>query len=150
MASEKRTRFLRRTSSRLIAAAIAIAVGALASTMYLVKLQREFSAPTAITIGSVLRKGAVVGKSRRSHSEWFCWVRYEFSPPGGAKHTGWGMWQDACGLKNGGPVAVQYVVAHPDINRPPEGGPPISPLFFWFAAGVLLVIGVIRRGSDET
>jgi len=43
---------------------------------------------------------------------------------------------------------VQYVVANPEVNRPPDDGLPISPLLVWFAAGTLVVIGIIRRGSE--
>ena len=140
---------MRRTSSRLFAGGLAIAIVALALTMYLLKLRRDFSERTAVTIGKVIRKGAVFGKSRRSSSEWFCWVQYEFTPAGGgARQTNWGMWSDACGLRRDGPVPIEYVISKPEITRPPGGGPPISPLLLWFAAGVVIVIAVIRRGSE--
>ena len=138
-----------RTSSRLFAGGLAIAIVAFALTMYLLKLRRDFSGRTAITIGTVVRKGALLGTSRRSQSEWFCWVEYEFTPTeGGARRKGWGMWDEACGLKREGPVPIEYVIANPDTNRPPGGGPPVSPLLLWFAAGVMVVIAVIRRGSE--
>jgi hypothetical protein len=137
-----------RTSSRLLAAGLAAAIAAFASTMYDSKLRRDFSAKTDITIGSVVRKGAFLGKTRRSNSEWFCWVEYQFSPPGGASRKSWRMWSDACDLRKDGPIPVQYVVGNPDINRPPGAEPPAPTLLLWFAAGVMVVIGVIRRGSE--
>jgi hypothetical protein len=139
---------MRRTSSRLFAAGLAIAIGAFALTTYELKLRRDFSGKTATTIGTVIRKGAVFGKSRRSRSEWFCWVQYEFTLPDGPRRESWGMWSEACGLEQGGRVPIEYVVANPDVNRPPGGGPPISSFLPWFAAGVVIVIAVIRRGSD--
>jgi Protein of unknown function (DUF3592) len=138
-----------RTSSRLFAAGLAIAAAALALTMYELKVRRDFSAKTATTIGTVLRKGAMLRTSRRSQSQSFCWVEYEFAAPDGkARLQGWGMWSDACGLKQGGPVPVEYVVANPAVNRPPGGGPPIPSFLLWFAAGVVIVIAFIRRQSD--
>jgi hypothetical protein len=116
--------------------------------MYQSKLRRDYSAQTTITIGKVVDKGAFMGKTRRSHSEWFCWVEYQFSPPGGAAHKGWAMWSDACDLKRDGPVPVQYVVGNPDTNRPPGAEPPVPTFLLWFAAGVMVVIGMIRRGSS--
>ena len=97
--------------------------------------------------------GSVVGKSgapRRGAGGpgLFCWVSYEFTPPGGTPQKGWGMWQEACALRRERPIPIEYVVANPGVNRPPGGGPPISPFLLRFAAGVLIVVGVIRRGSE--
>jgi len=137
---------MRRTSSLLLAAALAIAIVASALTVYVVKRQRDFSEPTAVAMGSVVSKS---GKPRRGPDEGvFCWVSYEFTPPGGTAQRGWGMWRLACGLDRGRPIPIEYVVANPAVNRPPGGGPPIPPLLLWFAAGVLAVIGAIRRGSE--
>ena len=139
-----------RISSRLLAAAAAIAMAALASSIYEMKLRRDFSARTAVTIGTVIRKGALLGKARRSPSEWFCFVEYRFALPGQPPRQGWRLWSEACGLKTDGPVPIQYVVDNPDIHRPPDaGGPPFPPLLLWFAAGVMAVVGVIRRGSED-
>ena len=140
---------MHRTSSRLIASGLALAIVALGLTMYAYSVRRAFSEPTATAIGTVVRHS---GRTRRQLSNepgMFCWVSYEFTPiEGGPRRKGWGMWREACGLKTDGPVPVQYVVANPDINRPPDGGLPISPLLLWFGAGILVVIGIIRRGSQ--
>ena len=141
---------MRRASSRLLAGGLAIAIVALASTMYQNKVQRDFSARTAFALGSVVRTGAFLGKTRHSHSEWFCWVEYQFSPEGGAPRKNWGMWPDACDLKRETQVSIQYVVGNPDTNRPAGGGPSVPALLWWFVAGVMMVIGVLRRGSEET
>jgi hypothetical protein len=139
---------MRRASSRLFAGSLAIAIAALASTIYDNKLRRDFSAPTTTTMGTVIRKGAFIGRSPRSNnSEWFCWVEYQFSPPGGPPRTGWRMWSDACSLRRNGPVPVQYVIGNPDANRPPGAEPPVPTLLLWAVAGVMLVIAVLQRAS---
>src|SRR5439155_24044228 len=103
-----------RTSSRLFAGGLAIAIVAFALTMYLLKLRRDFSGRTAITIWTVVRKGALLGTSRRSQSEWFCWVEYEFTPSeGGPRRTGRGLSYEACGVKRQGTVPFGYAFAHP-------------------------------------
>ena len=139
-----------RTSTRLLAAGLAIAIVALGLTIYASSVRRAFAKPTATTIGKVISHSSPSTRRIRNRGPgMFCWVSYEFTPAeGGPRRTGWGMWQDACGLTTGGPVPVQYVIANPDVNRPPDGGLPISPLLFWVAAGILLVIGIIRRGSE--
>jgi hypothetical protein len=60
------------------------------------------------------------------------------------------MWEYACGLKLKAAIPIQYVVGSPETNRPIEAVPPVSPLLLWFAAGVVTVIGILRRGSDTT
>ena len=73
-----------------------------------------------------------------------------FSPEGGATRKNWGMWPDACDLTPETQVPIQYVVGNPDTNRPAGGGPSVPALLWWFVAGVMMVIGVLRRGSEET
>jgi hypothetical protein len=139
---------MHRTSTRLLAAALIIAIVALALTMYESSVRRAFSEPSATTIGKVIRHSNP-RRSRTRGPGMFCWVSYEFTPAeGGPRREGWSLWRDACGLKTGGPVPVQYVIANPDINRAPDGGLPVSPLLLWFGAGILIVIGIIRRGSE--
>lgn len=143
---------MRRASSRLLAGSLALAILALASTLYEGKLLRDFSAPTAIAIGRVVDQGAFIPKGRKaSSSEWFCWVEYQFYPKDAVTpRKGWGLWMYACDVKPGADVPIQYVVDNPDGNRPVGGGPPIPALVWWFAAGVTMVIGVLRRGAEET
>lgn len=139
---------MHRTSTRLLAAALAIATVALGLTMYELSVRRAFSEPTATTIGTVIRHNNP-RRSRNRGPGMLCWVSYEFTPAeGGPRRKGWGMWREACGLKTDGPVPVQYVIANPDINRPPDDGLPVSPVLLWFGAGILIVIGIIRRGSQ--
>jgi hypothetical protein len=114
------------------------------------KQRRDFSAPTTITMGTVLRKGALLGKSRRIHSESFCWVSYEFTPAGGAPQQNWRLWEPACGVAPGRPIPVQYVIARPDVNRPAGDDWSFPPLLLWFAVGVMLVIAFLLRRSEET
>jgi hypothetical protein len=141
---------IRRTSSKILAAALVIAALALASTLYRAKLRRDFAPPTAIAIGKVIRPGALLGRSRRSQSKWFCWVEYQFTPPGGALQQGWRFWGDyGCDVKRDADIPIQYVIGKPDMHRPVGAVPPGPPLLLWFAAGVVTVIAVIRRGSDS-
>ena len=141
---------MHRTSTRLLAAGLGIAIVALGLTMYAFSVRHAFSEPTATTIGTVIRHSSPSTRRIRTRGPGMvCCVSYEFTPAeGGPRRKGWGMWQEACGLKTGGPVPVQYVVANPEVNRPPDDGLPISPLLLWFAAGILVVVGVIRRGSE--
>jgi hypothetical protein len=141
---------MHRTSSKLLAGGLVITMVAVVSTMYVSKVRRDFSEPTAIATGTVLGSGAMLGRRKASGAQSFCWVQYQFSPKGGASRTNWRMWEYACGLKRDGHIPIEYVVASPETNRPPDAVPPVSPLLFWFAAGVMMVIGVIRRGSDAT
>jgi hypothetical protein len=141
---------LSRTSSRLFAVALGVAAAALALTLHQNQLQRDFSQPTTITIGSVLRKGAFLRTSRRSDSEWFCWVSYEFTPTGGAaSQRNWRLWEPACGVSPGRPIPIQYVIAHPDVSRPAGETWSFPPLILWFAAGVMVVVAVLLRGSEK-
>ena len=143
---------MRRASSKLLAAGVAVAVLALASTMYQAKLHRDYSAPTAIVRGHMVRTGVLLGmKNRSSGSGWICWVAYRFVPEHGVSRQGWGLWPYACDAKQAPDIPIEYVVANPDTNRPVEGGgPPVPPLFLWFAAGVIMVVGVLRRGSESS
>ena len=139
---------MHRTSTRLLAAGFAIAIVALGLTMYMSSVRRVFSEPTATAIGTVIRH-STPRRSRQPRPRHALLGLGQFTPiEGVSRRKGWRMWRDACGLKTDGPVPVQYVVANPDINRPPDGGVPVSPLLLWFGAGILVVIGIIRRGSE--
>ena len=141
---------MRRTSARLFVAAAALAIAALALAAYLSSQRRQFSAPTTVTMGSVVDKGAFLGRSRRSRSEYFCWVSYEFTPPDGVARRSWRLWEPGCGVSAGRPIAIQHVVANPDVNRP-NGSEPWAPAgLFFFAAGVTVTIAVIVRRSEES
>lgn len=141
----------RRTSSWLFAAGFVIAITAAALMYYHRHLQREFSKPTVTVIGTVVRGGRAPWRTGPSTgSPWFCWVGYQFSSDGGAPRKGWALWWEweyACDVKRDGPIPIQYVVGHPERNRPAGAVPPGSPTLLWFAAGVMMVIGVLRRGS---
>ena len=141
---------MRRTSTRVFVAAAALAIVALAGAAYLRKVRREFSAPTTITMGTVLRHSAP-SRSRRSRgtSELFCWVSYEFTPADGVARRNWRFWGPACGVSPGRPIPIQHAIANPDVNRPAESGPWFPAGFLFFAAGVTVVVGVIIRRSEE-
>jgi hypothetical protein len=139
-----------RSSTLLFAGAgILIAVG-LVSMKYIAGVQREFSGKTTIAMGKVVDNGAVLRSSRRSNSEYFCWVEYEFTPSGGAALKNWRFWEPACGVSPGRPIPVQYVVANPALNRPAGSAPSFPSWFFLFAAGVAVVVAFIRRGAEES
>ena len=139
-----------RTSTRLFLAAAALAIVALASNAYLRKVRRDFSAPTTITMGAVLRKGALLSRSRTWQSEWFCWVSYEFTPAqGGGTRRNWRLWEPACGVSPGRPIPIQYVVAEPGINRPAGSEPWFPSWLFFFAAGVTMVVGFLVDGHHH-
>jgi hypothetical protein len=142
---------MRRGSSRLLAAGLVTGIAALASTMYLVRLRRDFSGLTAFTTGTVIRSGGT-GRSRRHSAtdDLFCWVQYEFSVEDAPPRTNWRMWEYACFMKRGARIPIQYVVGSPEMNRPADAEPPLWPTLWWFAAGVLSVIGLLRRGSEMT
>jgi hypothetical protein len=113
------------------------------------QVQQEFSEPTTITMGAVLRNGALLGKSRRSSSEFFCWVSYEFMPAaGGPLQRNWRFWEPACGVSPGRPIPIQYVIARPEVNRPAGEYLSFPTLLLWFAAGVAVVVGVVLRNSE--
>ncbi len=137
---------LARTSSRVFAGAVAVAMAALALTLHQQKVRRDFSEPTKITMGAVLHHG---GKSRRSSSELFCWVSYEFTPAaGGARQRNWRFWEPGCGVSVGRPIPIQYVIARPEVNRPAGENLSFPPFLLWFASGVALVVGVVLRSSE--
>ena len=139
----------RRTSTRVFAGAAALAILAMASAAYLRKQARDFSAPTTITMGTVVKKGAFWGRRRSTSSELFCWVSYEFTAPDGVLRRNWRLWEPACGVSPGRPIPIQHVVANPDINRPGGSEPWLPAGFLFFAAGVAVVIGFVMRRSEE-
>lgn len=141
---------MRRTSTRLFVASVALAAVALVSAAYVRQLRRDFSAPTTTTIGTVVKKGAFLGRRRGSRSKWFCWVSYEFTAADGVVRRNWRLWEPACGVSPGRPIPVQYVVANPDLNRPGGSEPWFPSGLLFFAAGVTVVIGVIVRRSEES
>jgi hypothetical protein len=141
---------MRRTSTRLLVVSAALAIAAVASAAHLRTQRREFSAPTTVTMGTVVKKGAFLGKRRRSSSELFCWVSYEFTPADGVARRNWRLWEPGCGVSPGRPIAIQHVVANPDVNRP-NGSEPWAPAgLFFFAAGVTVVIAIIVRRSEQS
>jgi len=141
---------MRRTSTRLFVAAAALAIAALALAAYLRNQRRQFSVPTTVTMGTVVDHGAFVPKRRRSQGEYFCWVSYEFTPPDGVARRSWRLWEPGCGVSAGRPIAIQHVVANPEVNRP-NGSEPWAPAgLFFFAAGVTVTIAVIVRRSEES
>jgi hypothetical protein len=130
----------------LTSAVLAIVAGA--SLLYVRSVQRDFSAPTTMTMGVALRKGALVGR-RVSAGQSLCWVSYEFTAPDGRTRQNWRFWEPACGTSRGRPVPIRYVIANPDLNRP-EGSEPWFPSSLcFFASGVALVIAFIFRRSDQ-
>ena len=141
---------MRRTSTRLFVAVAALASVAFASAAYLRQQRGLFSAPTTVTMGSVVKNGAFLGKSRRSRSEWFCWVSYEFTPPDGVARQNWRLWEPGCGVSPGRPIAIQFVVANPNVNRPNGSEPSLPAGLFFFSAGVTLVIAIIVRRSEAS
>lgn len=132
----------------LFFASAVLAIAAVASLLYTRKVQRDFSAPTTMTMGVALGKGAFVGK-RASTGQSLCWVSYEFTTPDGRTRRNWRFWEPACGTSRGRPVPIRYVVANPDVNRP-EGSEPWDPSsLLFFASGVVLVMAVIFRRSER-
>ena len=140
-----------RTSTNLFLASVALAVIAIGSTMYSQKVRRDFAGATTTTMGTVLKHGALLGRTSRSRSEWFCWVWYEFTPAEGGRRQNWRFWEPGCGVSAGRPIPIQYVVADPDVNRPGGSEPSFPSWLFFFAAGVTTVMGFLtrRRHTDE-
>ena len=131
----------------LFFASAALAIAAIASLLHARKVQRDFSAPTKMTMGVALSRGALVGR-RPSSGQSLCWVSYEFTTPDGLTRRNWRFWEPACGSLRGRPVPIRYVAANPDINRP-EGSGPLDPSsLLFFASGVVLVMAVIVRRSE--
>ena len=132
-----------RTSVSLFAGALAVAIVALALTQYQRKQHREFSEPTTIYADGGANVCAL-------SSEWFCWVAYEFVPAaGGARQSNWRYWEPGCGVSPGRPIPIQYVIARPEINRPAGETLSFPTSLLWFAAGVILVVGVLLRRSER-
>jgi hypothetical protein len=128
-----------RPSAPLFMIAVALAILALALTVNQRQLRRAFAEPSTTSMGVVRSGGALLGSSRRSN-EVLCYVSYQFSPPGGALQRNWRLWGPGCGVSKGRPILIQYVIAHPEINRPAGEDSGSSPFFVWFAAGMMLVI----------
>lgn len=135
-------------STILFSATAVLAIAAIASLVYARKVQRDFSAPTTMTMGVALGRGALVGK-RPSTGQSLCWVSYEFTASDGRVRRNWRFWEPACGMLRGRPVPIRYVVANPDINRPDGSGPLDPSSLLFFASGVALVIAVIVRRSEQ-
>jgi hypothetical protein len=138
-----------RTSTRLFVAAAVLGMVAFAGAAYLRKVKRDFSAPTTITMGTVLKHSTGSTRRGRRGSELFCWVSYEFTPPDGVARRNWRFWRPACGVSPGRPIPIQHSIANPDVNRPAESGPWFPASLLFFAAGVTVVVGVIIRRSEE-
>lgn len=132
----------------LFFATAVLSIVAIASLLYARKVQRDFSAPTTMTMGVTLGKGALVGR-RASTGQSLCWVSYEFTTPDGRSRRNWRFWEPACGTSRGRPIPIRYVVANPDVNRP-EGSAPWDPSsLLFFASGVALVMAVIVWRSEQ-
>ena len=127
--------------------AVVLAIVAGSGLAYVRKVQREFSAPTTMTMGTVLGHSAPTRRARGS--ELFCWVSYEFTPPDGVARRNWRFWRPACGVSPGRSIPIQHSIANPDVNRPAESGPWFPASLLFFAAGVTVVVGVIIRRSEE-
>ena len=125
-----------------------LAIVAVLSLLYARKVERDFAAPTTMTMGVALQKGALIGKRASAGQSW-CWVSYEFTPPDGRVRRNWRFWEPACGISRGRPVPIRYVVANPDVNRPEGSGPWFPSSLSLFASGVALVIAVIVRRSEQ-
>lgn len=120
------------------------------SLLYVRGVERDFSAKTSITMGTVVEKGSLLHRTRRSHTEAFCWVSYEFTAPDRRTRKNWHFWEPACGTSRGRAIPVQFVVADPDLNRPADS----EPWFPWwlclFAGGVAMVVAfLIRRAESD-
>ena len=143
------SRWLARRSSRLFAVALALALGASALSVHQMRLRRAFAEPTADAMGVVRSGGALLGKSRRGRGEYFCYVSYEFTPPGGSTQRNWYLWEPGCGVSKGRPIHIKYVITRPEFNRPGGEDTSSSALLVWFAAGVMLVIAVLVRSARD-
>jgi hypothetical protein len=141
--------WLSRRSSRVFIGALVTAAAALALTLYQGSVQRAFAAPTTSAMGTVRSHGALLGRGRYGGSESFCWVSYEFTPANGAVQRNWSFWAPACGVTRGRPIHIQYVIARPEVNRPAGDTASFSPLFLWFASGVVLVIAILVRSAQD-
>lgn len=139
-----------RPSTLIFLTSAALAIVAVASSFYVQRARRDFEGPKVITMGKVLGKGALLGRSRRSHSEYFCWVSYEFTPPDGKTRRNRRLWEPACGVSAGRPIPVQHLVANPDMNRPAGSEPWFPSWLFFFGAGVAAVVAFIMRGSEQS
>lgn len=137
-----------RRSSWIFAVALLLAMAAAALTIDQRSELRAFAEPTASAMGTV-RSGGALLSGRRLGSGTFCWVSYEFTSAGGSAQRNWRFWEPGCGVSPGRPIHIQYVVARPEVNRPAGDSWSFSPLFAWFAAGVLLVVGILARASHD-
>jgi hypothetical protein len=136
---------LRRSHLLILVSAALASVGVL-SMLYVSAERNRFSGPKIITMGTVLSKGG--GGRYRSRTGLFCWVSYEFTPPGGTRRTNRRFWQPACGTAAGRAIPVQHLVANPDVNRPAGSEPWFPSWLFFFASGVALVVAFIMREPD--
>ena len=141
---------LSRPSTLVFLASAALVIVAVTSSLYVQGVKRDFAGPKVITMGTVLAKGALLGKSYRSSTEYFCWVSYEFTPADGKTRRNRRLWEPACGVSRGRPIPVQHLVANPDMNRPAGSEPWFPSWLFFFGAGVATVVGFIMRGSEQS
>jgi hypothetical protein len=132
----------------LFLASVVLALVALVSLLYVRKVQRDFSAPTTVTMGVALSKGALVGR-RRSTGQSLCWVSYEFATPDGRKVRNWRFWEPACGTSRGRTLPIRYVVANPELNRPDGSEPWFPSSLLFLVSGVVLVMAVLFRRSER-
>jgi hypothetical protein len=132
----------------LFAASAVLAIVAIASLLYVRKVERAFASPTAMTMGTVLSKGALFGRHPASGQS-FCWVSYEFAAADGRARRNWKFWEPACGTSRGRPIPIRYVLADADLNRPDGSEPSLPVSLLAFASGVTLVMAIIFRRSEH-
>lgn len=135
----------------MFAASVGLAALAVTSLLYAQRQRQSFSAPSIITMGTVLSNGTVLHPRRRaSRTDALCWVSYTFTPSDGIPRRNWRLWEPACGTSPGRAIPVQYVTGNPDINRIGGTEPSSIGWLVMFAAGVAVVIGVLVRRSERS
>ena len=134
----------------MFAASVGLAVLGLLLVLYAQRQRQYFSAPSTITMGTVLSNGTLLHPRRRaSVTDALCWVSYTFTSPDGVSRRNWRLWEPACGTSPGRSIPVQYVKGNPDINRPGGTGPSSMGWLVLFGAGVATVIGMLVRRSEQ-
>ena len=135
---------------RLFAVAAALAILASILWSWEAKQRRDFSGRLTMTMGTVLKKGAMLG-SRRRNSQTLCWVSYEFKAADGVTRQNWRVWGPACGIEPGRPIPIEHPAGNPDVNRPAESNPWTPWGLTFFASGVTASVGffIRRREPDD-
>lgn len=141
--------WLARTSSRVFAGALVLAMVAVALMLYQQQQQRLFAEPTENAMGVVQSGSGRATPKRRARRVLPCSVSYEFTPPGGTAQRNSRLWPHGCDVSRGRPILIQYVIARPEVNRPAADPASYDSFLIWFAAGVMVVIGTLIRVSRE-